>query len=76
MKIGERGQVTIPKDIRKHFGLGPDTEVDFQVVQGAIVLKKAPKQLNLRRWNGHCMQSFADLGIPSVDKFIDDARGR
>jgi AbrB family looped-hinge helix DNA binding protein len=43
MRIGERGQVTIPKEIRDRFGLGPETEVEFHVRNGAIVLKKAPK---------------------------------
>lgn len=76
MKIGERGQVTIPKDIREKFGLGPDTEVEFQVVKGSILLKKAPKKLNLRKWKGHAKASFAALGYSSVDKFIDDLRGR
>ena len=50
MRIGERGQVTIPKDIRDQFGLGPETEVEFRVVGGNIVLKKAPKKLNLAKW--------------------------
>jgi AbrB family looped-hinge helix DNA binding protein len=76
MKVGERGQVTIPKDIRDRFGLAPDTEVDFQVVRGSIVLKKAPAQLNLRKWKGRCKKSFDQLGYASVDKFIDDVRGR
>jgi len=76
MKVGERGQVTIPKEIRERFGLGPETEVEFRVVQGSIVLKKAPKKLDLRRWKGRCKDSFAELGYSSVDKFVDDVRGR
>jgi AbrB family looped-hinge helix DNA binding protein len=76
MKIGERGQVTIPKEIRKQFGLGPDTEVEFHVVNGSIVLKKAPRKLNLARWKGRCRSTFAKLGYQSVDKFIEDVRGR
>ena len=76
MRIGERGQVAIPKDIREQFGLGPETEVEFQVVGGSIVLKKAPKRLNLSKWKGRCADSFAKLGYSSVDKFIDDVRGR
>lgn len=76
MKIGERGQVTIPKDIREQFGLGPETEVEFRVVDGSIVLKKAPKKLNLEKWKGRCSDSFAKLGYSSVDKFIEDIRGR
>lgn len=76
MRIGERGQVTIPKEIRDQFGLGPDTEVEFRVMGGNIVLKKAPKKLNLAKWKGRCGDTFAKLGYSSVDKFIDDVRGR
>jgi AbrB family looped-hinge helix DNA binding protein len=76
MRIGERGQVTIPKAIRDRFGLGPETEVEFSVVHGFIVLKKAPKKLDLRKWKGYCKESFAELGYRSVDQFIDDVRGR
>lgn len=76
MKIGERGQVTIPKEIRDQFALGPDTEVEFSVVKGSILLKKAPKKLNLAKWKGHCKNSFAKLGYSSVDKFMEDVRGR
>ena len=76
MRIGERGQVTIPKDIRDQFGLGPETEVEFRVVGGSILLKKALKKLNLARWKGRCDDTFAKLRYSSVDKFIDDVRGR
>jgi AbrB family looped-hinge helix DNA binding protein len=76
MKIGERGQVTIPKEIREEFGLGPETEVEFQVIGGSIVLKKAPKKLHLSKWKGRCGDTFAKLGYRSVDKFVDDVRGR
>jgi len=76
MKVGERGQVTIPKEIREQFGLGPETDVEFRIVGGSIVLKKAPKKLDLRKWKGRCKDSLAELGYPSVDSFIDDVRGR
>ena len=76
MKIGERGQVTIPKEIREEFGLGPATEVEFHVIRGSIVLKKAPKKLGLSKWKGRCGEGFTKLGYTSVDKFIDDVRGR
>lgn len=36
MRIGQKGQVTIPAEIRERFGLLPDTEVDF-VPQGDSV---------------------------------------
>jgi AbrB family looped-hinge helix DNA binding protein len=76
MKVGERGQVTIPKEIRDRFGLGPDTEVEFRIVSGSIVLKKSPKKLALRKWKGRCKDTFAELRYSSVDSFLDDVRGR
>jgi AbrB family looped-hinge helix DNA binding protein len=49
MRIGRRGQVTIPKGLRERFGLKPETEVEFQVVNNSIVLRKKPGKLNLIR---------------------------
>ncbi len=76
MKIGERGQVAIPKEIRDRFGLSPDIEVEFQIAGGSIVLKRAPGKLNLAKWKGHCGKTFAKLRYSSVDHFIEDARDR
>jgi hypothetical protein len=50
--------------------------VEFRVVGGSIVLKKTPKKPNLAKWKGRCGGAFAKLGYSSVDKFIDDVRGR
>ena len=76
MRIGERGRVTIPKEIRDRFGLVPEAEVEFTVVHGSIVLKKAPKKPDLRKWKGRYKDSFAEPGYTSVDRFIDHLRGR
>ena len=76
MKIGERGQVTVPKRLRERFGLAPGEKVEFQVVNDQIVLKKAARKLNLDKWKGYCRDSFTDLGYESVDDFIEDVRGR
>jgi len=76
MKIGERGQVTIPKDLRERFGLRPATEVDFQVMNDSLVLRKKPTKLKLDKWRGRCAKSFARLGYKTVDEFIEEIRGR
>ena len=73
MKIGMRGQVTIPKALRERFGLVPETEVDFVEKRGELVLKKQPKSgsRNPHKWIG-CLQ-----GCPEdVDGFIEAIRGR
>jgi len=76
MKIGRRGQVTIPKDLRERFGLKPETEVELQVASNSILLRKKPGRLNLTRWKGRCRKSFEELGYTRVDEFIEDVRGR
>ena len=76
MKVGVRGQVTIPKEIRSRFGIGPDTEVEFQLDNGSIVLRKKPRKSSLGKWKGKCKGSLSALGYSSVDGFMDDVRGR
>ncbi len=76
MKIGERGQVTIPKKLRDRFGLGPQTEVEFLVISNAIVLQKKPRRLGIRKWKGRCRKNISELGFASVDEFIEAIRGR
>jgi bifunctional DNA-binding transcriptional regulator/antitoxin component of YhaV-PrlF toxin-antitoxin module len=49
MKVGERTSHD-PKEIRERFGIGPETELEFEVQKSVIILKKAPKKLNLAKW--------------------------
>jgi AbrB family looped-hinge helix DNA binding protein len=76
MKVGERGQVTIPKEIRDRLGIGPDTEVEFSVERGQILLQKRAATLPLREWKGHCATTFRKSGYRSVDEYIDEVRGK
>ena len=76
MKMGERGQVTIPKAIRKKFRLHPATELEFEVVRGVIVLRKSTPGLSLRKWAGAGARGWKQLGFKSVDEFIEAVRGR
>ena len=39
MKITSKGQVTIPQEIREKHGLRPNTEVEFLVERGKVVLR-------------------------------------
>ncbi len=40
MKVGERGQITIPRDIRERYGLRPAVEVEIVEEDGRLVLRK------------------------------------
>lgn len=44
VKIGERGQVTIPQHLREAYALTPGTDVDFLVRDGALMLVKKDAQ--------------------------------
>ena len=50
--ISERGQVTIPKTIRRRFGLLPGTSVEFVVADGEIRLVKSSEQDPVSEWRG------------------------
>lgn len=39
-EIGEKGQVVIPKDIRKHFGLEVGINIIFEIEDDKIIIKK------------------------------------
>ena len=41
MKIGERGQITIPKPIRDRLGLEPSTRVEFRLRGEVVELRKS-----------------------------------
>jgi antitoxin PrlF len=43
MKVTEKGQVTIPKDLRDALGIGAGTEVEFDLSDDAIVVRKSTK---------------------------------
>lgn len=50
MRITSKGQVTIPKHIRDEMGLLPDTEVEFRIEDGRVVIRKVESRENHRGW--------------------------
>lgn len=40
MRVTADGQVTIPRDLREQLGLGPDTEVEFELDGDGLHLRK------------------------------------
>jgi AbrB family looped-hinge helix DNA binding protein len=76
MKIGERGQVTIPSKLRECFGLSPSTEVKFEVEKDKLVLKKMGKHIDIRKWIGKGNGGLKKMGYKNSDDFIRDIRGR
>lgn len=44
MRVTEKGQVTIPKDIRDALGIGAGTEVEFERHNDTIVVRKSARR--------------------------------
>lgn len=43
MRVTEKGQVTIPKDLRDALGIGAGTEVEFERRKDTIVVRKSDR---------------------------------
>jgi bifunctional DNA-binding transcriptional regulator/antitoxin component of YhaV-PrlF toxin-antitoxin module len=77
MKIGERGQVTIPKRLRQRHGLNRKVDVQFVEESGQLVLKKISGGRDpVDALAGSCRAAWRKLGFKSVDAYLDATRGR
>jgi AbrB family looped-hinge helix DNA binding protein len=71
MKIGERGQVTIPKNIREKYGFLPQIEVDFVLLEKGVLIRKKTKHIS------PVDQVFGVLKKnEQTDPYIESIRGR
>ena len=43
MRVTEKGQVTIPKELRDELGIGAGTEVEFERRDDVLVVRKAQR---------------------------------
>lgn len=51
-RITEKGQVTIPKEIREELGIRPGDEVTFERTDEGYVVRKAVDESRFARWQG------------------------
>ncbi|HEA65824.1 MAG TPA: AbrB/MazE/SpoVT family DNA-binding domain-containing protein [Desulfobacterales bacterium] len=71
MKIGERGQVTIPKDIREKYGLVHQIEVDFVPKKTGVLIRKKTHHVSpVEQVYGILRKSAR------TDPYIESIRGR
>ena len=71
MKIGERGQVTIPRGIREKFGLSNGAEVDFTITKEGVLMKKSASIHPVDQTRG-ILKGFSK----DIDQTIEELRGR
>jgi AbrB family looped-hinge helix DNA binding protein len=76
MRIGAKGQVTIPQDIREKAGLLPGTEVSFEIDEGGVRLVKGKPRRPLDRGERivERLRGTATAGL-STDEIMAMTRG-
>lgn len=75
MKITTKGQVTIPAEIRDELGLLPYTEVEFEVTDGAVVMRKVADSRRRGRRLVSRLRGRGDVRM-STDDILKLTRGR
>ncbi len=74
MKIGERGQVTIPKRLRERYGLDETTEVEWIDDHGNLILRRVAARKAKDPWAGAL--GILKKRVRDVDAEIEEMRGR
>lgn len=67
-----KGQVTLPKSVRDALGIEPGTEVDFDVEEGRVVMRKRVPMEAFAEWEGRLRGKLAGA---SVDETMEMMRG-
>ena len=69
--ISEKGQITIPKSVRKALGLRPGAVIEIRVEAGEFIGKRVSVEDVFVKWRG---RGALPKGL-SVDAYLERARG-
>jgi antitoxin PrlF len=74
MRVTEKGQVTVPIDIRNKLGILPNTEVEFIVAGKDVILRKVSNQ---RRRGDRLLSAMRGKASPrlTTDQIMALTRG-
>lgn len=71
MRISERGQITIPKELRDRFGMNHNVEVELTPTRNGLLLRKQSAAKH------PVERVYAILGRGgSTDDYLEEIRGR
>ncbi|MDX8445425.1 AbrB/MazE/SpoVT family DNA-binding domain-containing protein [Mesorhizobium captivum] len=81
MRVTTKGQVTIPKQIRDHLGIGPGSEVEFVATDEGARLVAVNENLSEEEASRKFrevldkMEGTLDLGGMTTDEYMEWLRG-
>jgi AbrB family looped-hinge helix DNA binding protein len=70
--VTSKGQVTIPKAMRDALGIRPGAQVEFELEDSRIVIRKRVPEEALRKWQGYLR---GKLPFKTTDELILELRG-
>ncbi|MGB6057828.1 MAG: AbrB/MazE/SpoVT family DNA-binding domain-containing protein [Microthrixaceae bacterium] len=74
MKVTEKGQITIPKDLRDALGIGAGTEVEFERRKDTLVVRKSDRQPTRGRQLAERLKGRGDIAM-TTDEIMALTRG-
>ena len=74
MRVTEKGQVTIPKELRDALGIGEGTEVEFERKRDTIVVRKVTEGPTRGRRLAERLRGRGDVGM-TTDEIMALTRG-
>lgn len=69
-RVSQKGQVTIPVEIREKLGIRPGDEVTFEETNDGYALRKLPAEGRFQKWHG------AFESDVSMEERMEELRGR
>jgi AbrB family looped-hinge helix DNA binding protein len=71
-RMTSKGQITVPKEVRRQMGLRPGDQVEFVQEDGTFRLRKKIDKEVLAKWRGYLKDH---LGGKTTDELIEEMRG-
>jgi AbrB family looped-hinge helix DNA binding protein len=68
--VSEKGQVTIPKDLRNKLGLAKGTVIDFSAERGTLVGRKKMQADLSSTWTGAGKPFLRKLRLKNTDDYL------
>jgi AbrB family looped-hinge helix DNA binding protein len=74
--VTEKGQITIPASLRKHFGLRKGSRCAFMVRENELVLVPIKKQMDLEEYRALFKEGLTDSGSFDQRKSLEKSLER
>ena len=74
MRVTDKGQVTIPKELRDELGIGAGSEVVFERAEDSIVIRKATSAPSRGRRLAERLRGRGDVAL-TTDEIMALTRG-